>query len=116
VALSSISEGFPFTVIEAMMSGRATVSTDVGGVAEAVGDAGVLVPPRSPEAMGEALIRLLRDDDERHRLGKAARKRALAELTLELMADRYRAEYETLAAISRTSQPLAAAVSAGESP
>ena len=43
----------------AMMSGRATVSTDVGGVSEAVGNAGLLVPPRDPEAMGNALLRLL---------------------------------------------------------
>ncbi len=51
VMLSSISEGFPFTLIEAMSCGRATVSTDVGGVREAVGDAGLVVPPRDPAAM-----------------------------------------------------------------
>jgi glycosyltransferase involved in cell wall biosynthesis len=96
VALSSISEGFPFTVIEAMMSGRATVSTDVGGVAEAVADTGLLVPPRSPEAMGNALVELLEDDDKRRRLGRAARKRALDVLTLHEMADRYRALYESM--------------------
>ena len=47
VMLSSISEGFPFTLIEAMSCGRATVSTDVGGVREAVGDTGFVVPHRS---------------------------------------------------------------------
>lgn len=93
VALSSISEGLPFTVIEAMMSGRATVSTDVGGVSEAVGEAGLLVPPGDPEAMGQALLRLLGDDEERRRLGRAARKRALRLLTLERMAARYRDAY-----------------------
>ncbi|MCZ4611518.1 GT4 family glycosyltransferase PelF, partial [Streptomyces sp. Lzd4kr] len=51
VMLSSISEGFPFTLIEAMSCGRATVSTDVGGVREAVGDTGLVVPPRDPAAM-----------------------------------------------------------------
>lgn len=101
VALSSISEGFPFTVLEAMMSGRATVSTDVGGVAEAVGDAGLLVSPRDPEGMADALIRLLEDDDGRRRLGKAARERVLSRFTLDQMARRYRAAYETLAALPR---------------
>ena len=93
VALSSISEGFPFTVIEAMMSGRATVSTDVGGVSEAVADAGLLVPPRDPVALGEALVRLLENDAERRRLGRAARERALEFLTLDRMADLYREVY-----------------------
>ncbi len=96
VALSSISEGFPFTVIEAMMSGRATVSTDVGGVAEAVGEAGLMVPPRDPKAMGRAFLTLLEDDDLRRRLGREARERALEYFTLDHMANQYRDLYETM--------------------
>ncbi|MEV0718172.1 GT4 family glycosyltransferase PelF, partial [Asanoa sp. NPDC050611] len=46
VALTSISEGFPYTVVEAMACGRAVVCTNVGGVSEAVGDAGFVVAPR----------------------------------------------------------------------
>jgi glycosyltransferase involved in cell wall biosynthesis len=83
VALSSISEGFPYTLIEAMTAGRATVSTDVGGVSEAVGDTGVVVPPRDPEAMAAACVQLLRDDTLRRRLGSAARQRALENFTVE---------------------------------
>ncbi len=101
VALSSISEGFPFTVLEAMMSGRATVSTEVGGVAEAVGEAGLLVAPRDPEAMAEALLRLLADDELRRRLGAAARKRALSLFTLDEMTSRYRDVYDELSAMPR---------------
>jgi glycosyltransferase involved in cell wall biosynthesis len=100
VALSSISEGFPFTVLEAMMSGRATVSTDVGGVAEAVGKAGLLVPPRDSSAMGAALARVLTDDELRRRLGSAARERVRSEFTLGKMADQYRDVYGGLAAAS----------------
>ncbi len=73
VALSSVSEGFPYSLIEAMTCGRACVATDVGGVTEAVGDTGLVVPPRSPEPMAEACLTLLQDDDLRHRLGAAAR-------------------------------------------
>ena len=56
VMLSSISEGFPFSIIEAMSCGRTTVSTDVGGVSEAVGDTGLVVPPREPEKMAAAAL------------------------------------------------------------
>jgi glycosyltransferase involved in cell wall biosynthesis len=83
VVLSSISEGFPYTVIEAMSSGRPTVSTNVGGVAEAVGDTGLVVPPRSPRAFADACIALLRDDVFRARLGAEARTRVLDMFTLE---------------------------------
>lgn len=97
VALSSISEGLPFTVIESMFSGRATVSTDVGGVEELVGRdgvAGALVPPRDPEAMAAALVALLVDGDRRRAVGRAARARAVELFTLERCLDAYRRQYD----------------------
>jgi glycosyltransferase involved in cell wall biosynthesis len=97
VVLSSISEGFPYTLIEAMTSGRATVSTDVGGVSEAVGDSGLIVPPREPAAMARACLRLLRDDLLRHRLGAQARERALALFTVDKAVDSFDAIYRDLA-------------------
>ncbi len=83
VALSSVSEGFPYSLIEAMTCGRTCVATDVGGVTEAVGDTGLVVPPRSPERMARACLTLLQDDDLRHRLGAAARTRALENFTVD---------------------------------
>jgi hypothetical protein len=59
------------------------VSTDVGGVNEAVGEAGLLVPPRDPERFGEACLDLLRHDERRRGLGEAARLRAHANFTLD---------------------------------
>ena len=97
VALSSISEGFPYTLIEAMTSGRATVSTDVGGVGEAVGGTGLVVPPRDPEAMAAACLELLRDDAWRQDLGRRARERALANFTVDKAVDSYDAIYLDLA-------------------
>jgi polysaccharide biosynthesis protein PelF len=99
VVLSSISEGFPYTLIEAMTSGRATVSTDVGGVAEAVADVGLVVPPRDPDAMAEACLRLLRDDLLRHRMGAAARRRALELFTVDRAVDAFDAMYASLAGL-----------------
>lgn len=83
VALCSVSEGFPYSVIEAMTCGRPCVATDVGGVTEAVGDTGIVVPPRNPEELAEACLALLQDDDRRHRLGAAARNRALSLFTVD---------------------------------
>jgi glycosyltransferase involved in cell wall biosynthesis len=111
VVLTSISEGFPYTVIEAMSCGRATVSTDVGGVAEAVGDAGVIVPPRQPDAVAAAVLRLLRDDDERRRLGTLARSRVLSMFTLGRSLDAVRGVYSDAAAMREpvwSSQDVAA--------
>jgi glycosyltransferase involved in cell wall biosynthesis len=98
VVLSSISEGFPYTLIEAMTSGRATVSTDVGGVSEAVAETGLVVAPRDPAAMADACLRLLRDELLRHRLGAAARRRALELFTVDRAIDSFREIYADLAA------------------
>ncbi|KIE27290.1 transferase [Streptomyces sp. MUSC 125] len=83
VVLSSVVEGFPTSLIEAMFCGRATVSTDVGAVVEIIGGTGLVVPPRNPRAFAEACVALLRDPERRARLGAAARARALELFTVE---------------------------------
>jgi glycosyltransferase involved in cell wall biosynthesis len=84
VVLCSISEGFPYSLIEAMTCGRACVATDVGGVSEALGDdAGLVVPPRDPAALAAACLTLLRDADLRKSLGARARARALEHFTVD---------------------------------
>ncbi|MBQ1096910.1 DUF3492 domain-containing protein [Streptomyces sp. b94] len=83
VVLSSVVEGFPSGLVEAMFCGRATVSTDVGAVVEAIGGTGLVVPPRNPRALAEACVALLRDPERRERLGAAARARALELFTVE---------------------------------
>ncbi|MFE7166568.1 DUF3492 domain-containing protein [Streptomyces sp. NPDC057616] len=81
--LSSVVEGFPISLVEAMFCGRATVSTDVGAVVEVIGGTGLVVPPRNPRALAEACLALLRDPERRERLGAAARARALELFTVE---------------------------------
>ncbi|WP_427920110.1 glycosyltransferase [Streptomyces sp. cg40] len=83
IVLSSVVEGFPIGLVEAMFCGRATVSTDVGAVVEVIGGTGLVVPPRNPRALAEACVTLLRDSERRERLGAAARARALELFTVE---------------------------------
>jgi glycosyltransferase involved in cell wall biosynthesis len=97
VMLSSISEGFPFTLIEAMSCGRATVSTDVGGVREAVGDTGLVVPPRDPEAMAAAAQEHHDDAERRRAKGEAARLRVIEQFTLRRTVETFRSIYLELA-------------------
>jgi glycosyltransferase involved in cell wall biosynthesis len=96
VVLSSISEGFPYTVIEAMACGRPCVATDVGGVTEALGSTGLVVPPRRPVDMAQACLTLLRDVDLRRRLGSEARARVLDLFTLDRAISEYREIYGLL--------------------
>jgi L-malate glycosyltransferase len=69
--LTSISEGIPLTVIEAMAAGLPVVATDVGGVAEVVrnGESGLLAPARDDGALAAAIVRLAHDPQLRARFG-----------------------------------------------
>ena len=96
VVLSSISEGFPYSTLEAMFCGRAVVATDVGGVAEQLGRAGLLVRPRDPGALADAILRLLADRGLRVRLGRAARARAETQFTIARFRDAHARTYEAL--------------------
>ncbi len=100
VVLSSVIEGFPRSLVEAMFCGRATVSTDAGAVCEVIGGTGLVVPPRNPRALAEACRALLGDPDRRARLGAAARARALELFTVEQNSAAFRGIYLEL--ISRT--------------
>ncbi len=95
-ALSSISEGFPFTVLESMACARPVVGTDVGGVREALEGFGVVVPPRDPEAFGDGVVTLLENDDMRTELGRRAREQVLLRFRTATSVDGYRRLYDSL--------------------
>ncbi|GIG60132.1 lipopolysaccharide glycosyltransferase, putative [Longispora fulva] len=96
--LTSISEGFPYTIVEAMATGRPPVCTNVGGVAEAVGDAGIVCAARDHVAIAAGCVKLLTDHDLRRRLGVAARERILNNFTLAQSIEAYRSVYEEVLA------------------
>jgi len=82
--LSSTSEGFPMSVLEAMAAGLPVVASAVGGVPEAVDAAtGALVPPRDPAALARALATLVADPALRERSGAAACRRVERDFTIE---------------------------------
>lgn len=96
--LSSDYEGSPLSVMEYMAAAKPVVSTRVGGVPELVQEDvhGLLVDPRDPEALAEAVARLLRDPALAKRLGAEGRKRQQREFSLEAMVGRIEDLYEEL--------------------
>jgi glycosyltransferase involved in cell wall biosynthesis len=102
VAFGSITEGFPFAVIEAMACGKAVVATDVGGVREALEGCGLIVRSRSPKNLAEAILRVLEDVELRTRMGEAALTRARKDFDLKVSVQRYKAVYEELSSPDRT--------------
>jgi len=69
-------DSFPLVVLEAMALGRPVVAFEVGGVAEQLGDAGVLVAAGDVALMAKSVITLLDDPSSRHDLGTLAEARA----------------------------------------
>ena len=96
--LSSDYEGSPLSVMEYMAAAKPVVSTRVGGVPELLAEDvhGLLVQPRDPEALAEAVARLLRDPALAKRLGAEGRQRQQREFSLEAMVHRIEDLYEEL--------------------
>lgn len=102
LCLASSSEGFPNVVGEAMACGVPCVVTDVGDAAWVVGNTGVVVPPRDPEALADGLSSLLSmSTGERVELGRRARRRIEDEFTLPTIIHQYASLYAELAAVPR---------------
>lgn len=94
--LTSISEGFPYTVIESMSCQRPVVATDVGGIKDALTDCGILCKPRDPRAIADGVIKLLSDTDLRIELGKKSREKVLLNFTTKRSVDSYYESYTKL--------------------
>ena len=95
-AMSSLSEGLPLTLLEAMAAGLPCVSTAVGAIPEAIveGRTGLLVPPGDPGRLAEALLRVLQDRALRTAMGLEGQARARALFDLKVMTRRYEDLYE----------------------
>ncbi len=101
--LSSRNEGSPLAVMEYMAAGAPIVATAVGGVPELIEDGvqGLLVPARDPDALAEAIRRLLEDRVLAARLGGAARERQRANYDLDVVVEQLERLYTELYAAAR---------------
>ena len=95
---TSLREGFPNAVMEAMALARPVVAANVGGVPELIEDGvnGLIVSSRQPEDFAAAVMRCLDDPAFAARLGSSARDRIHSEYTVDHMINSYRALYDEL--------------------
>jgi glycosyltransferase involved in cell wall biosynthesis len=104
---SSVYEGISLTLLEAMAASLPAVATAVGGTPEVVtGDTGLLVPPRAPQRLAEAMLALAGSAERRVALGVRARGRVEAMFSVERMVSRYLGTY----GIAPPPPPVVAAV------
>ena len=98
--LPSYREGLPKSLIEAAACGRAVVTTDVPGCRDAIDPdkTGLLVPVRDPQALADAIARLVDDAALRHSMGVAGRALAEREFNIERVARIHVELYDTLSA------------------
>ncbi|WP_371479662.1 DUF3492 domain-containing protein [Kitasatospora sp. NBC_00315] len=93
LVFSALAQRGPGLLADAMLSGRAVVSTDTGVAREVVGPTGLLVPPRDPRALAGACLALLGDEERRARLGLAGRLRAQERFAVEPVVTAFRDIY-----------------------
>lgn len=100
MVLPSEIEGLPYMITEAMSLGKAVVATNVGGIPEQVihGETGLLVEPRNPDALAEALLHLINNPTLLRHMGEKAQQRYQSLFTLERMIQDHEALYHSLAA------------------
>jgi glycosyltransferase involved in cell wall biosynthesis len=99
---SSDREGSPLAVMESMAAGKPVVATRVGGVPDLVEDGvqGVLVPPRDPRALADAIGRLLHDPGARAELGKRGQERQRRDFDIASTVRHVEDIYEELVAVA----------------
>lgn len=96
VALTSLNEGTPVSVIEAMASGKSVIATDVGGVADLItdGENGFLVKSDDAESFSNKLVDLLADKDKRSRFGSSGREHVRVKYSKERLLNDMESLYD----------------------
>jgi glycosyltransferase involved in cell wall biosynthesis len=97
---SSVKEGLPYTILEAMYAGLPIVTTDVGGIPDMIhhNKNGLLVESKNPDQLAERILKLLNDDNLKLKLGANAHKIVLDKFKLERMIDDTKYIYKDLLA------------------
>ncbi|MDD5039545.1 MAG: glycosyltransferase [Patescibacteria group bacterium] len=105
--LTSNREGFPLVIIEALAAGRPVVATNVGGVSDIIqdGTAGFVVPPGTPEAIADSIVKLIADPSLRGQFGRHGRSVVQQECMWQNIAQRTYSVYrEPSLAITKTTR------------
>ena len=98
VVLPSLWEGFGLVLLEAMAAERPVVASAVGPIPEVVvhGETGLLVPPGDPDALADAMVRVLTDRPLAERLGRAGRRRVKNSFRVDQMVAQTESLYREL--------------------
>jgi glycosyltransferase involved in cell wall biosynthesis len=96
--LSSVIEGFPNVLLEAMAMARPVVATEVGGIPELIhsGEDGILVPPRDGKALAGAVLDLLHDREKAKQMALRGQEKIRRDFNLKRMIDDYESLYLSL--------------------
>ena len=97
--MSSVTEGLGTSLLDAMACARPVIATRVGGIPEVVvdGETGLLVPPRDPEALAAAIVRLVKDRNLRAKMGDAGLARVHSAFSAEQMVKNTLRVYQRVA-------------------
>jgi glycosyltransferase involved in cell wall biosynthesis len=95
---SSLSENFPYYILECMAARKPIVATNVGGVSEAVIDKinGYLVPPKDPDSLADAILKLIREPDKAREMGLNGRAIVEKYFSMEVMVNKLEWIYESI--------------------
>jgi len=101
---TSISDGTPVTLLEAMSSGLTVISTNVGGIPEWVNDGvnGVLIPPKRPDILAEKILELASDSDLRGKISTNARTTVVERADWWKLMKKVEEDYRELVEIHNT--------------
>jgi len=96
--LVSHQEGFSNAVLEGMATGLPMIVTDVGGNTEAIehGKSGLVIKPRDPGALGEAILYYMNDMDRARAYGMAARQRVQQYFSIKACVDSYKSFFDSI--------------------
>jgi len=96
--LSSIQEGIPLGLLEAMAAGKPVIATKVGGIPEVVDDGsdGILVPAANISELNDAILSLIQDERKRREMGRNARRKVIDAFNLDTAVKQLEDLYENL--------------------
>ncbi|MEW6410247.1 MAG: glycosyltransferase family 4 protein [Nitrospirota bacterium] len=98
VVLSSLNEGTPVSVIEAMAAGKPVIATEVGGVPDLIKNnrTGIIIPPCDSRAIADAIVRLLKDKELREFLGNNAQREVYPKYSVDNLVANINSLYTSL--------------------